>query len=810
MTCPQVYSTNAPHSITATYGGDPNFLGSTGGVTETLSTVSTTTSVGAAPSTATYGQSVVITATVAPTSGVADPTGSVTFADNGTTTLGASTLSTTAGVTTASILVTTLPVGSDLISASYGGGTGFGPSASLTSAPVAVSMSPTTLGIVSSVNASTFGQSVTFTATIFPTTGSGETGTVTFSDNGGSIGTGTVSNGQATLTTSTLAVATHPISASYNGDGNFVGSSTTTGVSQVVNKAPTSLSLQSSLNPSTSGQSVTFTATVTPATGSGETGTVTFFDNGGSIGTGSVAAGKATLTTTTLSVASHPITASYGGDGNFVGSSTTGPLSQVVNSGQVATTIALTSSVNPSTVGQIVTLTATVAPVGGGTPNFTGSVTFSEGATVLGTSPVTASGLSSISLPQLSSTSAIGTHTFTASFSGGGNYLGSSTTSPYSQVVAPPIFITSSDGSNFGIANGATDAYTTVLTSSGVGGCFCAASNFLAVTPDGSRAYVMHPSQTNTTVYAVNTATGSIVATIALPYRAEDLTMSPNGANLYVAESVPGEVVAVISTATNTVTRNISIGPNGTAEAMAINPAGTELAITQDTVVTMVNLTTNSVTANIPLNGSEGVTFSPNGATAYVTNGFQGGGGFGANTVSAISTASNTITRTYAGMTEPIAVAVTPDGTQLFVANVGTYNAGGGHLVTTPYVAVINTSSGAETNLMQATIPENVSVNPDGKSVYIADSATGQVGILNASTHAMVGTIGVAGQPDTVKPFGDTAPPPPPPPPPVSISTTTLPGRPRACTTARRWRRRAGNRPTPGRSRADRCRQDWV
>ncbi|MFZ0251905.1 MAG: Ig-like domain repeat protein [Acidimicrobiales bacterium] len=777
-TCAQVYSTNSPHDITATYDGDPNFLGSTGSVTETLSTVSTTTSVGAAPSTATYGQSVVITATVAPTSGVADPTGSVTFTDNGTTTLGSSTLSTTAGVTTASILVTTLPVGSDSISASYGGGTGFGPSSSLTSAPVSVAMSPTTLGLGSATNPSTFGQSVTFTATVFTTTGSGETGTVTFFDNGGSIGTGSVSNGQATLTTSALAVATHPITASYSGDANFIGSTTTSEVSQVVNQAPTSLSLQSSLNPSTSGQSVTFTATVTPTTGSGETGTVTFFDNGGSIGTGSVSNGQASLITSALAAGTHPITASYGGDSDFVGSSTAGALNEVVNSGQVATTIALTSSVNPSTVGQNVTLTASVAPVGGGTPSFTGSVTFSEGATVLGTSPVTGSGLSSISLPQLSSTSAIGTHLFTASFSGGGNYLGSSTTSPYSQVVAPPIFITSSDGNNFGIANSATDAYTTVLSSSGTGGCFCAASNFLAVTPDGSRAYVMHPSQTNTTIYAVNTATGSIVATIPLPYRAEDLTMSPNGANLYVAESVPGEVVAVINTATNTVTRNISIGlgPNGTAEAMAINPAGTELAITQDTVVTMVNLTTNSVTANIPLNGSEGVTFSPNGATAYVTNGFQGGGGFGANTVSAINTATNTIGRTYSGMTEPIAVAVTPDGAQLFVANVGTYNAGGGHYVTTPYVAAINTSSGTETNYMQSTIPENVSVSPDGKSVYIADSASGQVGIWNASTHVQVGTIAVAGQPDTVKPFGDTAPPPPPPPPPVRITTTSLPG----------------------------------
>jgi len=880
VTCAQSYTTNTGHSITATYAGDSNFAGSTSSpLTETLSQVSTTTSVMAAPGAATFGQSVTLTATVAPTSGTANPTGSVTFTDNGTTTLGTSTLSTTAGVTTASILVTTLPVGTDLISASYSPGAGFLASATTTSASVAVSQATTTLGLLSNANPSTFGQSVTFTATVFPATGSGETGTVTFFDNGTSIGTGGVSNGQTTLTTSVLAIGTHPVTATYTGDGNFVGSSTTTTLSQVVNKAPTSLGLASSLNPSLSGQSVTFTATITPVTGSGETGTVTFFDNGTSIGTGGVSGGTATLSTSTLAVGSHPITASYGGDGNFASSSTTSAISQVVN--KVPTSLALASSVNPSTFGQSVTFTATVTPAtgsgetgtvtffdngtsigsggvsggqatfatstlalgthpitatyggdgnfasssttstlsqvvgssqaatvtsltssvnpstvgqtptlmatvtlttgggtggggGGGPDNFTGTVTFYEGATTLGTSPVAASGVATMSLPQLASTYAIGTHSFTATYSGSTLYVGS-TSAPYSQVVAPPIFITSSDGANFGIANSANDSYRTVLTSAS--SCSCSSENFLAVTPDGTRAYVMQPTPTATRIYAVNTATGAIMASISLPYRAEDLTMAPNGANLYVAESVPGEVVAVISTSTNTVTRNISIGlgPNGTAEAMAINPTGTELAITQDTVVTMVNLTTNSVTANIPLGGSEGVTFSPNGSTVYVTNGFLGGGGFGANTVSAISTATNTVTRTYSGMTEPIAVAVTPDGTQLFVANVGTYNAGGGHYVTTPYVAAINTASGTETNYMQTNIPENVSVSPDGKSVYIADYATGQVGILNAATHAVVGTITVGALPDTVKAFGDTAPTPPPPPPPVTVTSTGLP-----------------------------------
>ncbi len=233
VTCSQAYDTTASHTITATYGGDANFISSTGSQPESVAPVSTTTSVVASPLTSTYGQSVTLTATVAPTTGASDPTGTVTFADNATT-LGSSTLSTSGGVTTASMLLTTLAVGSDPVTASFDGGADFLASSSATTAPVAVSRAPTSLGLLTSFNPSPFTQSVTLTATVFPTTGSGETGTVTFFDNSTSIGTSSVSNGQATLSTTALPVGTDPITASYNGDGDFIGSSTADALSQAV------------------------------------------------------------------------------------------------------------------------------------------------------------------------------------------------------------------------------------------------------------------------------------------------------------------------------------------------------------------------------------------------------------------------------------------------------------------------------------------------------------------------------------------------------------------------------------------------
>ncbi len=89
--------------------------------------------------------------------------------------------------------------------------------------------------------------------------------------------------------------------------------STSSALTQTVNKANTTVTLASSANPSTYGSSVTFTATISPAAA---TGTVTFKDGSTTLGTGSVGSGKATFAISTLAAGSHSITAVYGGDAN--------------------------------------------------------------------------------------------------------------------------------------------------------------------------------------------------------------------------------------------------------------------------------------------------------------------------------------------------------------------------------------------------------------------------------------------------------------------------------------------------------------
>jgi uncharacterized repeat protein (TIGR01451 family) len=83
-----------------------------------------------------------------------------------------------------------------------------------------------------------------------------------------------------------------------------------------VTKAPTTTTLTSSLNPSSVGQPVTFTATVA----GGATGNVTFADGATTLATVALSSGVATFTTSTLTLGSHSITATYSGDGTHLGS----------------------------------------------------------------------------------------------------------------------------------------------------------------------------------------------------------------------------------------------------------------------------------------------------------------------------------------------------------------------------------------------------------------------------------------------------------------------------------------------------------
>jgi hypothetical protein len=415
------------------------------------------------------GQAVTFTAGVVPVVlGVSvQPTGSVTFF-NGTTAIGTATLPQSDSAT---LTTSTLPAGTNAITAVYNSDSNFAQSTSNVVNQVVNSANQvnTTTSLMSSVNPSTAGQSVTFSVTVAGTTSNSPlpTGTVTFYDGTSPLGSNTLNgSAQTSFSTASLSTGSHSITAVYGSDANYA-TSTSPAVTQAVNAPPqvsTTTALISSQNPATSGQSITFTATVSGTTNNSPlpTGSVVFYDGTTSLGSGTLnASAQATYTTSALALGSHSITAAYGSSSTYA-ASTSPILTQVIDApGKVSTTTTLASSANPAGLAASISFTAIVAGVGSSTPAPTGTVNFLDGATVLGSGTLNASGTTSFATSGL----AQGSHSITAQYSGDSNYQ-MSTSSALSQVVsAAPSFSLSLSPATLTLAAGQSGTSTLTLIS---------------------------------------------------------------------------------------------------------------------------------------------------------------------------------------------------------------------------------------------------------------------------------------------------------------------------------------------------------
>ncbi len=221
--------------------------------------------------------------------------------------------------------------------------------------------------------------------------------------------------GRATFATSSLSAGSHNVIATYSGSAVFAGGGSATFV-QAVNAAATTLVMTSAPNPPTVfGQSVTFTARVTS---NAATGTVQFQLDGSNIGGPVIpnATGRATFVTSTLTVGTHTVSATFSGTGNYL-SSTSNLFSHVVNNA-ASRTIVRTSG-TPANVGTNVVFTATVTAVAPGIGLPAGSVQFViDNVSVGGPVTVNPSGEAAFAI----STLPIGLHTVRAIYAGNGNF----------------------------------------------------------------------------------------------------------------------------------------------------------------------------------------------------------------------------------------------------------------------------------------------------------------------------------------------------------------------------------------------------
>jgi hypothetical protein len=661
------------HSITAAYSGDSNYGAATSSaITQTINSASTTTTVSSSAAPSSYGQSVTITVTVATTTG-GIPTGSVTLSDGGTQ-IGSGALSGGTWTFTTSLL----SVGTHSLTAAYAGASGY--LASNSSAfSQAVNQAAPTVAVASSQNPSTFGQSVTFTATV---SGSGATptGTVSFMDGATTLGTAALASGSATFATAALSPGSHGITVVYNGDTNYLGG-TSPALTQTVNQATSTTTIASSPNPSGFGISVTLTATVSGSVGT-PTGMITFKDGATTLGTGSLASGSATFSTSALTAGSHSITAVYGGDTDYLGS-TSSTLTQAVN--QVASTTTVASSQNPSVFGQSVTFTATVGSVGSAP---TGTVTFKDGTTTLGTGTL-ASGSATFTTSALTG----GSHSITAVYGGDTNYLGS-TSSALTQAVNP---------------TGATTAVTSSLnpSTSGQSVTFTATVSGSGVTPTGTVTFMDGAATLGTGTLAAGSTT---FTTSALSGGGHSITAVYGGDSNYAGSTSPVLTQTVLRTSAATLASSQSPSTFG-----------------------------QSVTFTATVNGSgvtpTGTVTFKDGATTLGTNSLASGSA--TFVTSALTTGSHSITAVYggdpnyAGVTSPALTQTVNQATATAALSSSQNPSVFGQVVT--FTATVTGAGGTPTG----TVTFKDGVTTLGTGSLASGSATFATSSLTAGSHSI-------------------------------------------------------------------------
>ena len=346
------------YSVVANYIGNSSFTSSTSApYSLVIAPISTTTALTATPANPILPfQTVTFTATVTPASGTTIPSGYISFSGLGANppvqvdSNGVATFTTSPGLGNYSVV------------AMYIGNSSF---TSSTSAPYSLVIAPiatTTALIVTPANPILPFQTVTFTATVAPVSGATiPSGYVSFSGLGTNPPVPVDSNGVAAFTTSP-GLGNYSVVAMYIGSLSFTSSSSAP-YSLLVGMGTTTTTVVSSLNPSTFGAPVTFTATVAADSGAFDNGgIVQFAADGSNIGSPvALSGGIASISDSALTVGGspHAITATYSGDTSFAGSG--GALS----GGQTVNQASTTTAANPTTTtyssaAQTVTLSATL------------------------------------------------------------------------------------------------------------------------------------------------------------------------------------------------------------------------------------------------------------------------------------------------------------------------------------------------------------------------------------------------------------------------------------------------------------------
>ncbi len=234
----------------------------------------------------------------------------------------------------------------------------------------------------------------------------------------------------------------------------------------------------------------------------------------------------------------------------------------------------------------------------------------------------------------------------------------------------------------------------------------------------------------------------SIAATYDVGVGPQSIAISPDKQYFYVTDNSSGidpvePLLWVVDVTTGAIADSIDLG--GKPWGVKVHPDGSKAYVTlnKDQLLVVVDLTSNSVASTIALPGeSTGLDISPDGSVVCVPNMWDG-------TISFFNTSAETLTTTGAipgsGGT-PWEVAISPDGNACWTGDgesgdtVSVYSTSTYALMASIQLSVLDTTSGDPS-------PNPIALSPDGSRVFVAGKYTSDLMVLDAASYTQTGNI---------------------------------------------------------------------
>jgi YVTN family beta-propeller protein len=304
-------------------------------------------------------------------------------------------------------------------------------------------------------------------------------------------------------------------------------------------------------------------------------------------------------------------------------------------------------------------------------------------------------------------------------------------------VIVPLLWVTNHDANTVSVID---TELNTVITTIPVG----TSPKGIVLSPDGTRAYVTNYD--DDTVSVIDTASRTVIATIAVGDGPWGLTWSPNVPTvLYVSNNL-ADTVSAISTTGNEVFATIALSPGACPRGMGSggDGAGT-LAYCLDEIEVFNTDPADPVDYHtiVPADflsvgdGPAGAALVHDDSNHDVVRLYVSLENIDRVQVFDTDTEPDTLIATIVVGDKPNGAAVTPDLSRVYVANSGSGT-----------VSVINTANNSVIKTVTVgSNPTGVGISPDGARVYVTNRGSGTVSVIDTSTNAVVATIAVGAGP---------------------------------------------------------------